>query len=271
MKRVYGLKVVCSLASVLLALVGVASSAAEQEFVVPLSDPGRPARLEVALNQGSLTIEGYDGQQVIVRAGSEAVEAEIEKVDGMYRIPNTATGLTIEEEDNAVSISTDWSGSGLDLVIQVPRATSLDAQIINGEALVVRGVRGDHELKNVNGGIDGRGLSGSVVATASNGPVTIELIEIDPAKPMSFITWNGDVDVTFPPTLAATLRLQAGGGEILSDFPVELQPTSASTETSEGKGYRVSVNREVVGTVGGGGPDMRFKTFNGDILVRSGG
>lgn len=262
-----------TLCAVLAVLLFAASLAAQsQEFVVPLSAPDQPVTLEVRLTQGGLVIEGFDGNQVVVESRQAEAEDEIEKVDGMFRIPNNSVGLTIEEDDNTVTIGTDWAGSGVNLHVKVPRRTSLNVQVTNGDDLVVSGVSGEHELKNVNGSIEARGLRGSVVANASNGDLTIELLEISADTPMSFVSWNGDVDVTFPPDLKATLKMQAGQGEILTDFQVELQPTTAArTETERGKGYRVELNREVVGTVGGGGPEMRFKTFNGDVLVRKPG
>ena len=40
------------------------------------------------------------------------------------------------------------------------------------------------------------------------------------------------------------------------------------TQEHEGKGYRVRMEKAVEGTIGGGGPELRFKTFNGDIILR---
>lgn len=256
----------------ILAAIAVTGGAAAQseEFVVPLSAPDRPVTLEVGLSQGGLVIEGFDGNQVVVESRAiEDDEDEVERVDGMFRIPNNSVGLTIEEDDNTVTIDTDWSGNGVNLHVKVPRRTSLKVQIVNGEDLMVSGVSGEHELKNVNGSIEAKQMRGSVVASASNGDITIELLEISADTPMSFVSWNGDVDVTFPADLRATLKMQAGQGDILTDFQVQLQPTAPSrTQNERGKGYRVELNREIVGTVGGGGPEMRFKTFNGDVLVR---
>lgn len=245
------------------------SQAQSQEFVVPLSAPDQPAILEVNLTQGGLVIEGFDGNQVIVESRPVDSKGEIEEVDGMFRIPNDSVGLTIEEDDNTVSIGTNWAGSGVDLYARVPRRTSLRVKVTNGKSLIVSGVSGEHELKNVNGSIEARDMRGSVVASASNGDLTISLLEISADTPMSFVTWNGTVDVTLPASLQATLKLQAGQGEILTDFQVSLLPSApARTEESRGKGYRVELNREVIGTVGGGGPEMLFKTFNGNVLVR---
>jgi hypothetical protein len=41
------------------------------------------------------------------------------------------------------------------------------------------------------------------------------------------------------------------------------------TREQEGSGgYRVRMEKAVEGTIGGGGPELRFKTFNGDIVLR---
>lgn len=260
------------LAAALLLLAPSLSHAQSQEFVVPLSDPGQPAILEVNLSQGSLVIEGFDGNQVVVESRTVDTEEEIQEVGGMFRIPNDSVGLTIEEHRNTVSIGTDWSGSGVDLRVKVPRRTSLRVQVVNGNDLRVSGVSGTHELKNVNGSIEALEMRGSVVANSSNGSLKVTLLEISSDTPMSFVSWNGDVDVTFPASLKATLKMQAGQGDILTDFQVALQPSApARTEETRGKGYRVELNREVIGTVGGGGPEMRFKTFNGNVVVRKAG
>ena len=44
------------------------------------------------------------------------------------------------------------------------------------------------------------------------------------AAPMAFANLNGDVDVTFPADLKATVRLHADNGEIYSDFDVDVTP-----------------------------------------------
>jgi DUF4097 and DUF4098 domain-containing protein YvlB len=61
-------------------------------------------------------------------------------------------------------------------------------------------------------------ISGSAVASTTNGNVRCTFAEVAPGKAMSFSSFNGDVDVTFPASLAADLRIDAGRGEILTDF-----------------------------------------------------
>ena len=52
-------------------------------------------------------------------------------------------------------------------------------------------------------------------------------------------------------------------------FDVQLgAPESKVTQGRSGGRYRLEVEREVRGTVGGGGPEIQLRTFNGDIVLR---
>ena len=259
-----------ALAALLAGLAPGAAAQSDQRIVVPLSAPGQPARLEVSLVMGTISVTGYDGDEVIIVAGDEMDdEPEQPERNGLRRIPNTSIGLTAEERANAVSVAVDWINREIDLAISVPRGTSVRASTVNGGDLTIEGVTGEHELSNVNGGISATDVAGSVVANTTNGDVHVSFTELTPAKAMSFTSFNGDVEVSFPPDLAADLRINAGRGEVLTDFDVNVQAQAPVVDRSGNEGrYRVRVEREVRAIVGAGGPEMHFKTFNGDIVIR---
>src|SRR5262249_4977997 len=143
---------------------------------------------------------------------------------GLHRIPNTSIGLTATEENNVVTVTTDFTRQTPALDISVPRNTSLRLKTLNGGDMTVTGVRGDHELSNVNGRIVANDIAGSLVASTTNGAIRASFTEVTAGKPMSFSTFNGDVDVTFPAKLAATLRVTSGHGELYTDFDASVQP-----------------------------------------------
>ncbi len=81
---------------------------------------------------------------------------------------HVAYGLTAEEEDNVLTVST-WSPDRYtDLVIQVPVNTSLKLNVINGGDIMVENVTGEIEVNNTNGGVQLTNVSGSVIAHALN-------------------------------------------------------------------------------------------------------
>lgn len=267
-------------AFLLLAGFGAAALGAQdsEKIAVPLSDPSKPARVEANLVMGSMMgtirVEAYDGAEVLVEVETEMREVtrgESERRDGLRVIPNTSAGLTVEEEDNEVEISAESWNSSVNLSIKVPRRTSLALATLNGD-IEVRGVEGEHELSNVNGGIEATGIRGSVVANTVNGPLTVSFDAVTAGKAMSFSNLNGTIEITFPPDLAADLRMRSDQGEILTDFDFEAQPTTRRVqEGGEDGGFRLKIEKEVHAQVNGGGPEIVFKNFNGDILIRKGG
>jgi hypothetical protein len=181
------------------AICGIAGAQDDQRLVVPLSDPSRPARLEINLFSGDISVEGYDGKEVVIVADApirDADAGEPPRSDGLRRIQSSSVGLTVEENDNTVSVHMDFSPKNADLQIRVPRRTSVKARLVNGGDVEIDSVTGEHELSNVNGDVIATDIAGSAVINATNGDVRATFTSVEAMKPMSFTSFNGDVDVT---------------------------------------------------------------------------
>jgi DUF4097 and DUF4098 domain-containing protein YvlB len=241
---------------------------------VPFSDPSQPGLVKVQAFRGSITVTGHSGKEVMVEArvrGEVLQEQESsEKAKGMRLIRSNASGLTITEEDNVMSIGSQAMKYAVDISVQVPVRTSLKLGAFNNGNIAVEKVTGEIEVNNHNGSIDLADISGSVVANTFNGGLTVTFASITPDKPMSFSTWNGDVDVTLPTALKADFKMHSEQGDIYSDFDVQIKPLPQKQEAEKGEGgkYRIAFDKTVYGSVNGGGPEFTFKTFNGDIYIR---
>ena len=236
--------------------------------VVPLSDPARPARLEISLFSGDIEIEAYDGNEIVLVADAPIRDEDGEeerRPDGLRRIQSSSVGLTVQEEDNTVSVRMDFSPKNADIRVRVPRRTSVRAGLVNGGDVAVTGVDGEHELSNVNGDVIATDISGSAVVNATNGDVRATFTAVDASKPMSFTSFNGDVDVSLPANLAADLIVASQQGDVYTDFDVaaETDPTRVERD-----GRAVRVRRQTRYAIGGGGPDIVLRTFNGDVMIR---
>jgi DUF4097 and DUF4098 domain-containing protein YvlB len=262
--------VVFLLVSGLVPGLGASAEPGDQRIVVPLTDPARPVQLEVEFLAGQIEVTGYDGREVVVIARNNTQRVEREHgSEGMKRIPNTALGLSVSEQKNQVSVSGSSPNYSVDVLIQVPFRTSGTIQTTNRGDIVVRKLQGELELHNTNGGIEASDIKGSVVANTTNGGVVVSFVEVTPGKPMSFTTLNGNVDVSFPPSFKADLRIEPGRGDILTDFDFELIPTTPKIERKEGEGgVRIDVGQDVRAKIGGGGAVVQLKTFNGRIFIR---
>jgi hypothetical protein len=246
----------------------------DQRIVVPLSDPSRPAVVDISLFSGDIVVKAYDGKEIVVVTDapvSDDNEAEKPRADGLRRIESSSLGLTAEETNNTVSLHMDFSPRNANLEVSVPRNTSVHASLVNGGDVIVTGVTGEHELSNVNGDVIATDISGAAVINSTNGDVSATFVAVTATKPMSFTSFNGDVDVTLPANLAADLLVTAQQGDVLTDFDVEVQQDPAVVERSapDARGrYRVRTQHETRYAIGGGGPDIQLRTFNGDVMIR---
>ncbi len=260
----------------------------DNRIAVPLADPARPASVRAHLLNGSITIKGGDVKEIVVEAhvrdegrgergegrGEERGEGRGPSA-GMKRIPMTSTGLNVEAENNQVRISTDAIQRTVDVTVTVPVHTSLSLKTVNDGNILVTGVDGELDIDNVNGDVALKNVSGSVVAHALNGKVLATFNRVDPQKPMAFSSLNGDIDVTFPADLKANVNMRTDNGEVYSDFDVQLTATAPQQVVEDGRSqggkYRVKVDKTVRGKINGGGPEIQFKDFNGNIYIRKAG
>ena len=261
-----------ALTAILLVGIGEAES---DKVTVPLTDPSRPSTVKVSLLNGSITVSAYDGKDVIVEAKARADNETPSRTGGMRRVPMTATGLSVEEENNQVDIGTQSIQRTVDVTLQVPRLTSLRLKTVNNGDITVTGVEGELDVNDVNGEVTLKNVSGNAVAHALNGRLLVTFDRINPQKAMAFSSLNGDVDVTFPADLKANVSMASDRGDVFSDFDIQLETRApiqtATTGSREGGRFRVSVDKTVRGKINGGGQEIQFKNFNGNIYIRRAG
>lgn len=273
---------------------------AADRVTVPFSNPSKPGKLDVSVQNGGITIKGYNGKEVIIEARvrerkvgerliidketavrlddrtaraveqlRERAEEKKSKLEGLRRIPVPGgTGLEVEEEDNVMEVHTQAYRQAVDVIIQAPFNTTLELSSLNNGIITVENITGEVEVSNMNGPIKLSGISGTVVAHSMNGSVTVALKSVTSDKPMSFSTMNGDIDVTLPANVKAKVKMKSERGEVYSDFDIQLDSAPQKIEEKEEGRYRVSFEKYIIGEINGGGPDYTFKTYNGDIIIR---
>jgi DUF4097 and DUF4098 domain-containing protein YvlB len=265
--RMFG---ICAVVALVANAVAIAQEPQGDRVTVPFSDVSRPRRVVASLLNGGFTVKGYDGKEVIIEARSRSGgnRRRPANTEGLRRIDNYATGLTVEESENTITIGASHGGTS-DITIQVPRDTSLKLNCTNSGKIVVEGVNGEIDVNNLNGSVQLTNVSGVVVAHSLNGGVIVSLDRVTPGKEMSFSSFNGDVDVTLPPDIKANIKMKSENGEIYSDFEVALKGTGSQPITEgTGRGKRLRFDKAMYGTINGGGPELQFTTFNGRIYIR---
>jgi len=268
---------------------GASATASSDSPAIRLSDPSRRGTVKVNLINGSITVKGYGGKDVQVDVRDEEgaargkayqdsakprSEKENPKARGLTKIQARLSELVVVEEDNTVTIHTDMPTNVGNLEIRVPFKTNLNLKTITGNIRVAE-VEGYIEANTINGLVALDKVSGGLVAHALNGEVKAVLAGAVGDKPMSFSSLNGDIDVTMPSNMKASLAMQSFQGDVFSDFDIKFDAQkgrSWSEENRGGEGKRRIVRTGGVtrGSIGGGGAQIQFNTFNGSIYIRKG-
>jgi hypothetical protein len=240
-------------------------------FTIPLSSPGQSGRLVLDQISGSITVTGYEGKEVIAKVSvSGDKKSSSNEKNGMKRIGNSGLNISAEEKSNEVRIHNEMWSRTADFDIKVPFNFALKLSTINNGDILVQGVTGDLEISNVNGGISLQNVEGSVIAYTTNGPVKVDFKKMGNMSDMAFTSFNGNVEVTFPNSIKANVKAKSDMGDVYTDFDMALSENKPEMDKKQTSGsYKVKLEQWVRGKINGGGPEMLFKTFNGDILIKS--
>ena len=250
------------------------------EFTIPLTDPGKRGKLKAHLNSGSITVKGTSRKDVLIRysveeddddhkRGKHKPEKDDDNRSGLKRIGGGGLDFTVTEHQNTVNAQSDSWNQEMKLEIEVPSGFDLQLHTYNNGDLLASNIQGALELTNYNGEITALNISGSVVATTYNGEIKITYDKVTENTPMSYSTYNGDVDLTFPANYKATFKLKTEQGDIFSDFDVQFTNSGPVQKTDTKNGVRkVVVDEWKRCTINGGGAEIAIRNYNGDILIR---
>lgn len=243
----------------------------DNKLVIALSQPGKPGLLKVNLLHGSIKVSGYNGKDVVLTySGRENRRlSNTEESGGLRRLSANNIGLEAQEEGNTVTIKTSSLIKAVDLDIRVPHDFSVKLKTLNEGQIVVEDINGEIDVDNLNGSINLQNVSGSASASTLNGNITASFRKVTPNMPMAFSNLNGKIDVTLPPTAKFNAKLKSDNGDVFTDFDLSMEkdPKAAQKE-NEGKGQKIYLDKWMYGKINGGGPEMLFKNFNGNIYIR---
>jgi len=260
------------LAAVLLIASQQMMAQTEGELTIPLSSPGKAAKVIVDINRGSIIVKGTSRQDVMVvyKGRDQEKDKNNTTADGLMKIKASGLDLEASEKNNIVEIESDSWNTAIDLVVEVPKNVDLEVSTYNAGDLEVTDITGEVVAENFNGKITLLNIAGSAMADTYNGDIKVILTGVTPDTPMSFTTYNGDVDLTLPAGTKGNLKLKSTRGEIYSGFEMKVSEVAPIQKKDEKNGvYKIYLDDWTRGTINGGGPDITMKNSNGDIYLRA--
>lgn len=253
----------------LILIVGFSLQAQQRDpLVVPLSNPGQSGYLSINTQNGQVDITTHNKQEVEVTL-IDKDRGENERKgnrSGLKRIVKQDLDVTISEDNNEVYINSSQN-SQINMKIKVPENFSLEILTHHNGEITVAGVKGNIEAQAHHGGIQLDNVAGSVIANTHHGEVIVKLSSVYDDTPMAFTTYHGDVDISFPASLSAMLKMKSSKGDIYTDFDFEAMKPKIETITN-GSRKEIKLEGWTYGKIGSGGEEMTFKTYHGDVIIR---
>jgi hypothetical protein len=266
---------------IILILIGMGilpSLAQSNEILVPLSEPTKRGKLTVNIHYGSITVKGLPRKDVLVKyvevdeddnEDDDEEETKPKSKEGLKRISGGSLDIEVTEDKNEVTVESGSWSKKLNFTIEIPSGFDLNLSTYNDGDVTVSNIQGAIEISDYNGSITAENISGSVLADSYNGEIKVVFGKLTDATPMSFSTYNGDIDLTLPGTTKATFKMKTEQGEVLSSFDMNvIKNKSIQKKDTKGSIYKVVVDDWVKGEVNGGGPEFTLKNYNGNIIIR---
>ncbi len=260
----------------------------EEQIKLSFSNPDAPGFIKIEVLQGNIDVTGYNGKEVIIElspiqgesnypdippapkpSGTESEDEEV-NTEGLNKIKSSPSDINVTEEENKITIKPGLQMNNRDMAIKVPYNCSFKINTVNGN-ISVKEVKGEMEIASVNGEIDLDKITGSAIASTVNGLLKVNFSDVTPDTPMAFSTVNGHIDVTLPSDAKATLKMKTEFGQIYSDFDLEIKEEKGKTDKSDkSPSSAASWSNWTTAKINGGGPELVFKSLNGNIHVRKG-
>lgn len=147
--------------------------------------------------------------------------------------------------------------------LKVPKEATIDAKTINKGDVYVKDIK-TVKACNVNGSVEIKNVNQVLQASSVNGDITINFLE-NPKNAIDFNTVNGDFNLELPNNLNAKVFFDSMNGALFTAF--DYQTLRPKVEKSEKNGtFKIGTKTGV--EIGNGGPELSFKSINGNVYLK---
>ncbi len=248
---------------------------------------------------GSINVEGYEGSKILIEATKTIYADKKEDLEkGVQEI-----GVKTAQKTGAIYVYLDSPYSKFDIetgsfehsefnfrnrrnykhrnkrmykyslhyTIKVPKTTSIDLKAINNGDIYVENVHGKLLIvKNINGAIDLKNVSGKTDVNALNKDINITYAK-NPTEESWYNSLNGDINIKFKNKLNALINYKTMNGKFYTNFDVEkTEPKVLKTKAhrKKGKGVKYKIDSNSHFRIGNGTVQLHFNQLNGDAIVK---
>jgi DUF4097 and DUF4098 domain-containing protein YvlB len=217
-----------------------------------------PFRLKTA--GGDITIRSAVGA---VRAKTSGGDVEVRQVQGDQNL-STSGGDVFLQDVKGTFHQAETSGGD----VRADHVTGNLTGHTSGGDIEITDISGDVEISTSGGDLDVKAVKGKLRGKTSGGEITVRVVGEGMLKePLSLSTSGGDIQLTLPSSVRATVEVEIRTQDpradynIRSDFPLEIDDGTDRPKY----GYRWIT---AFGDINGGGPLIELRTNEGNIYIK---
>lgn len=237
------------------------------EMIIKVDNPGMPGSFTFENHRGSVVVEGYEGEWLIVSASVRKTSTGgVFVPEGMELIPQHQFELKAETGDNIIQLFCE-SGRTVDFNIKVPRRFSLDiSSLDNGDIEIIR-IDGEIEVDNRGGEVKLININGSTVVSTVYGDINADIRHLEEGETVMLTSYEGEISLGIDREMNADFILQSQTGNIFSDVRIETQePQIIIRENGKGKEYHLEAWSK--GRLNDGGVNIYLSSYVGNIYLK---
>lgn len=254
--------------------------------------------LMIANINGSIKVEGYDGDKIVVEVNKEILAKTNDRLEkgkneiqlGVIDLADTlilyVKGTCSDfgrgnqryhrNERAGKGWNYNWSNWGKDckeeyrylmnFTVKVPYGINLAVSTINDGDISVEKVSGGLYADNINGSIRLTQISGATHVSSINGDIDLTY-DRNPSLPCRYYALNGDINIHVKKGLGASVSFESFNGNFYTNLDaIESLPVALEKRPKkDGVEYKINGNRYKVGS---GGVFLDIETFNGNAYLK---
>jgi DUF4097 and DUF4098 domain-containing protein YvlB len=232
------------------------AAATETEHITQTAPLAPGGTLRVKNFSGHVAITGTDRQDASIDAVRRANRERLDHIKLDIHMEGSALVVSANKQDYSYF---NWSRSNrvveTDLVIQVPRRTSLEADLFSA-ALSVDGLDGTHNVHAFSSRVKLENMAGSIRVHTFSGPVDVRTTTWRPNQSVDIDTFSGNVELHVPDNAGGTVSFNSFSGHLNSEIPLTLR-----------SGSRRSIRADLGPASAADRGTLRFKTFSGSVKI----
>lgn len=249
-----------------------AISISAQDYKIKMTSGGK-----VIVDQvDEITIEGYNGTEVIIQGKRSNDEDEDDRAKGLRvisgsgSVDNTGLGLSAVKEGNDLTIEQVSKNSKGRYTIKIPQGIGIlyEHNDHSGEELIVRNFSSEIEVSAHYNDVKLFDITGPMSVNTTHGDVEATFKKVSQNNPITIRSSHGWIDVTMPNDTKANLKLKSSHGDMFTDFNIDKSIKGVNVKNPKKNNCGSCDDNKMLGGINGGGVLVDLYSSHDNIYLR---